>query len=169
MLKTEPEVRDFNESFRAAMARVCTPVAVVTTVEDGRPHGTTVSAFTSLSLNPPMILVSLDASSDLLALIRRTRCFGVNVLTRTQADLAHRFAIKGRDKFAGVSWVAAQGSARLAANAAWVACEVVQFVPGGDHLIVLGKVLSVEATEAEPLTYHARAFGTHMSMPPDLR
>jgi len=145
------------------MARVCTPVAVVTTIYDGRPHGTTVSAFTSLSLAPPMILVSLDVRSDLLALVRRTQRFGLNVLARAQADLAPRFATKGLGKFAGVSWTAAGGSARLTGNAAWVACEVADIVEGGDHRIVLGNVFIVEAGDAEPLTYHARAYGTHVS------
>ena len=147
------------------MARVCSPVAVVTTIDEGRPHGTTVSAFTSLSLHPPMILVSLDVSSELLALVLRTQRFGLNVLGRTQADLALRFATKGPAKFAGVSWTANHGSARLTGNAAWAACEVADVIEGGDHRIVLGNVLTVDAGDAEPLTYYARDFGTHTSLP----
>lgn len=89
-------VRTSPDAFRAAMAAVCTPVSVVTTMEDGLPYGTTVSAFTSLSLEPPMLLVSLDRNSDLLAMIRRTGRFGLNVLASSQPELAMNFARKGR-------------------------------------------------------------------------
>jgi flavin reductase (DIM6/NTAB) family NADH-FMN oxidoreductase RutF len=94
------------EEFRAVMAGVPTPVSVVTTLTDGRrPHGTTVSAFASLSMNPPMVLVSLDRGSDLLARLTIGTVFGVNVLGREQAALALDFARKGADKFTGVDWV----------------------------------------------------------------
>lgn len=72
------------DRFRKVMASVVTPVSVVTAMSggegDGLPHRTTVSAFASLSMNPPMVLVSLDRASDLLALVRQTGRFGVNVL-----------------------------------------------------------------------------------------
>ena len=82
----EPRTRDANtsvtltEHFREVMAGVATPVTVVTAMSDGPPHGTTVSAFASLSMNPPMVLVSLDRGSELLSLIQESRRFGVNVL-----------------------------------------------------------------------------------------
>src|SRR3954468_2305400 len=91
--------------FREVMAGVCTPVAVVTAMSDGLPHGTTVSAFASLSMNPPMVLVSLDRGSELLSLIQQSRRFGVNVLGSTQSALALTFARKGGvGKFADVPW-----------------------------------------------------------------
>ena len=71
---------------------------------DGRPHGTTVSAFASLSLRPPMVLVSLDAGSDLLVMVRETERFGVNILGSDQSPLAMGFARKGSTKFDGVSF-----------------------------------------------------------------
>src|ERR1700727_787104 len=74
--------------FRDTLARVPTPVTVVTSHIDRRPHGTTVSAFSSLSLEPPMILVSLDQNSDLLKIIQETGRFGVNVLAVGQQSLA---------------------------------------------------------------------------------
>lgn len=145
------------------MASVCTPVSVVTTVEDGRPHGTTVSAFTSLSMNPPMVLVSLDNGSDLLAIVQRTGTFGLNVLASSQAALARRFAKKGSEKFRGAAdWIEDFGAARLAGVSSWVACKVGEIVVGGDHLILLGEVVAAEATTADPLTYYARTFGTHI-------
>jgi flavin reductase (DIM6/NTAB) family NADH-FMN oxidoreductase RutF len=153
---------DLQAAFRAAMAGVCTPVSVVTTVEDGRPHGTTVSAFASLSMTPPMVLVSLDNGSDLLAIVQRTGNFGLNVLAYGQSALALRFAKKGPEKFSGAAWSAECGAARLDGVAAWVACTVGQIVEGGDHRVLLGNVVAAEAAEIEPLTYHARTFGTHM-------
>jgi flavin reductase (DIM6/NTAB) family NADH-FMN oxidoreductase RutF len=134
----------------------------VTTVEDGRPHGTTVSAFASLSMTPPMVLVSLDNGSGLLAMVQRTGTFGLNVLAAGQSALALRFARKGPEKFSGADWSHEFGAARLAGVAAWVACTVDRIVEGGDHLVVLGNVVAAEATETDPLTYHARTFGTHL-------
>src|SRR3954453_12184914 len=86
------------------MAGVATPVSVVTAIAGGLPHGTTVSAFASLSMDPPMVLVALDRNSDLLALVRDGGRFGLNVLERGQAELAKRFARKGNAKFDGVLW-----------------------------------------------------------------
>lgn len=150
------------ESFRAAMAAVCTPVAVVTNAEDGLPNGTTVSAFTSLSMNPPMILVSLDKGSDLLSKVPRIGTFGLNVLASGQSALARRFATKGPEKVRGVDWWNEFGRARLRAVAAWVACTVGRIVEGGDHLVQVANVVSAEAAEIEPLTYYARTFGTRL-------
>jgi flavin reductase (DIM6/NTAB) family NADH-FMN oxidoreductase RutF len=148
-------------SFREAMASVCTPVSVVTAIAGDRPHGTTVSAFASLSLSPPMVLVSLDRGSDLLALVRETGAFGVNVLAADQTRLALTFAGKGEQKFRGVGWSSHAGVPRIDGVSGWLACRVAQLVEGGDHIVVLGDVLTADTTPGQPLTYHARAFGTH--------
>lgn len=153
---------DLQTSFRSAMAGVCAPVSVVTTVEDGRAHGTTVSAFASLSMTPPMVLVALDNGSDLLAMVQRTGTFGMNVLAAEQSALALRFAKKGPEKFSGTDWSPAHGAARLGGVAAWVACTVNRIIEGGDHQVVLGDVVAAEAAEIDPLTYYARTFGTHL-------
>src|SRR5215475_2022293 len=130
----EPEV------FRAVMAAVCTPVAVVTAMDGNRPHGTTVSAFASLSLRPPMVVIALDHGSDLLAYIRHEGRFGLNVLASHQHDIAQRFARKGHDKFAEVAWVSDSGVPRIAECAGWLACAVADSIVGGDHTLVLGTV-----------------------------
>lgn len=148
-------------AFREVMAGVCTPVSVVTAMDGDRPHGTTVSAFASLSLNPPMVLVSLDRESDLLALVRRTDRFGVNVLADTQSELAKQFARKGSAKFHGVEWGPASGLPRLDGASGWLACAVSSLVDGGDHVIAIGEILDAETRDTAPLTYHQRRFGTH--------
>lgn len=152
-------------AFREVMAGVVTPVSVVTSVADGLPHGTTVSAFASLSMDPPMVLVALDRGSDLLALVRRTGRFGVNVLGSTQSTLALAFARKGGvGKFSGVPWELDHGLPRLPGAPGWLACDVTGLVDGGDHVIALARVVAAATLEGLPLTYHARVFGTHSSL-----
>lgn len=148
------------EAFREALASVCTPVSVVTSHHDGRPHGTTVSAFCSLSLQPPMVLVSLDRASDLLAMVSRSGVFGVNVLSDGQQDLAVSFARKGVDKFDGVEWRLERGVPRIAGAATWLVCSLDQLAEGGDHLVAMGLVEHAESGPGDPLLYRHREFGT---------
>jgi flavin reductase (DIM6/NTAB) family NADH-FMN oxidoreductase RutF len=152
--------------FREVMAGVATPVSVVTASAGGRPHGTTVSAFASLSMDPPMVLVSLDRASDLLALVREAGGFGVNVLGADQSALALAFARKGSDKFDGVPWGTDHGLPRLQGAPGWLACEVAGLVDGGDHVIALGVVVCADTLTGQPLTYHGRVFGTHTALDP---
>ena len=149
------------EQFRAVMAGVATPVSVVTTLTGGHPHGTTVSAFASLSMAPPMVLVSLDRGSELLARLAPGGVFEVNVLGSDQAALALAFARKGSDKFTGVDWSDDGGAPRISGSPGWLACTVSRLVEGGDHVIVLGEVRRAATADGPPLTYHARTFGTH--------
>ncbi|MGH3249595.1 MAG: flavin reductase family protein [Trebonia sp.] len=152
-------------AFREVMASVCTPVSVVTAMAGGLPHGTTVSAFASLSMNPPMVLVSLDLGSELLAVVRQTGQFGLNVLGSGQSALAMTFARKGgAGKFADVPWDIEAGVPRLPGAGGFLVCRVARLVPGGDHIIVLGDVLTARAGRSEPLTYHGRVFGTHVAL-----
>jgi len=145
--------------FKTALAAVCTPVTVVTTVHGGRPHGTTVSSFCSLSLDPPMVLVSLDRSSELLELICMSGRYGVNVLALNQSAIAQAFARKGRDKFAGVGHEIVAGLPRIDGASVWLQCCLSELVDGGDHIIAIGLVERACVREqAEPLMYHDRTF-----------
>lgn len=153
-------------TFREVMAGVCTPVAVVTTLDGVTPHGTTVSAFNSLSMDPPMMLVSLARMSNLLSAVRRTRRFGVNILSHDQSALAGAFAVKGASRFDGVSWTLDDGLPRLDGGAGWVTCTVQKFIDGGDHVVLLGVVIDADPRHhLAPLTYHRRTFGTHGPIP----
>jgi flavin reductase (DIM6/NTAB) family NADH-FMN oxidoreductase RutF len=156
---------DLQARFRNVMAGVATPVSVVTALSDGLPHGTTVSAFASLSMTPPMVLVSLDRASDLLARVRETGRFGVNVLGSDQSALALAFAKKGGTaKFNGVRWEIDNGLPRLPGAPGWLACDVVSLVDGGDHVVALGTVMAADTLAGRPLTYHGRVFGTHAAL-----
>jgi flavin reductase (DIM6/NTAB) family NADH-FMN oxidoreductase RutF len=162
---TQPVDEDLQTRFREVMAGVATPVSVVTGMAGGLPHGTTVSAFASLSMTPPMVLVSLDRGSDLLALIRESGRFGVNVLGADQSQLALSFAKKGgTGKFNGVRWDVDHELPRLPGAPGWLACEVAQLVDGGDHVVALGTVIAAETVSGQPLTYHGRLFGTHAAL-----
>jgi flavin reductase (DIM6/NTAB) family NADH-FMN oxidoreductase RutF len=146
--------------FREVMASVPAPVTVVTTFVDGRPHGSTVSSFASLSLDPPMVLIALDLGSGLLRRLRGAGRFAVNVLSSEQRELALAFARKGDDRFGEVAWDLSGGLPRLAGIAAWLACEVDGIITGGDHGIAMGRVVAAEHMPLPPLTYHRRLYGT---------
>ena len=151
--------------FREAMASVATPVSVVTTTWQDEYYGATVSAFSSLSMDPPMVLVSLDRRSALLEAIRSAGRFGLNILASSQSATALQFASsRGVGKFDGVAWYPASGLPRLEGILSWLACDVVELVEGGDHVIALGRVTSVATGEGIPLTYHRRVFGTHLAL-----
>ncbi|MCC3767881.1 flavin reductase family protein [Streptomyces sp. UNOC14_S4] len=146
------------------MAGVCAPVTIVTAAEGGLPYGTTVSAFASLSLRPPMVSVALDRASGLLARVLATGRFGVNVLGAGQDGLALRFARRGADRFGDpeVRWEYDHGLPRLSDAPGWLVCELTSVVEGGDHLLLLGTAVRLRtATGAAPLVYGHRVFGTH--------
>lgn len=153
------------ELFIESMASVCTPVTVASTrTEAGRAYGTTVSAFASLSLDPPMVTISLDRQSVLLGHVRRSGRIGINVLAHGQEDLAKTFARSRPDKFDHATWRWDNGLPHIDGVASWLACDVDGTVPGGDHVIVLGRVVHAESTTALPLIYARRMFGTHSEL-----
>jgi len=149
------------QAFLDVMASVVSPVTVVTAMIGDRPHGTTVSAFCSLSLDPPMVVVALDRRSDLRQGIEAGTPVGINVLGSDHSDLARQFARKGFDKFDGVEWTLDNGVPRILGAPGWLVCEASDVVPGGDHVLVLCTVSECEHCDAAPLAYHNRIFGTH--------
>lgn len=150
------------DSFKQVMAHVATPVAVVTALQDERPAGATVSAFASVSMTPPIILVALDRGSETLELVTASRRFGLNILNRHQHAAALIFAGKGgAAKFDGVPWKIDHAVPRLGGTSSWISCTVRDLIDGGDHVIALGDVVDAQHQNGDPLTYHGRRFGTH--------
>jgi flavin reductase (DIM6/NTAB) family NADH-FMN oxidoreductase RutF len=144
--------------FRHAIGHFATGVTVVTSVGlDGEPVGTTANAVSSLSLDPPLILVCFDRSSQTLEAVRTHGAFAVNVLSAPQRELSANFARRG---LAAV-WDGVRhrpgptGSPRLHGVLATLECTVEHRLPGGDHEIVIGRVRDVETgdTEAPPLLF----------------
>lgn len=138
------------------MARVPTPVTVVTAPGEPAPAGATASAVASLSLEPPLMLVCLDHSSRTLKALRASGRFGVNVLARDGADHARRFATRAPhpDKWSGVGHQERAGVPVLDAALVWVVCELRDLLDGGDHTIVTGGVLKLGARDGAPLLFH---------------
>lgn len=151
--------------FRRAMAHVAAPVSVVTTYAAGIPIGTTVSAFDSLSMRPPLMTIALQRSSHLLSSLTIGSPLGINVLGSTQEEIALRFARRDEDRFAGIRWTLVEDAPRLEGTHAWIALTVRERVAAGDHVVVIGDVVSAERGTGRPLTYHDRIFGTHHPHP----
>lgn len=152
-------------TFIEAMANVCAPVTIITTVTaDGTPYGTTVSAFSSLSLDPPMVTVSLGRESVLLTHVQRSGTIGVNILADGQEDIASRFARSRDDKFDGIEWSWDARLPRLGDCAGWLTCSVDEAIEGGDHVVLLARVNSAHTSSAPPLVYARRRFGTHSAL-----
>lgn len=162
-----PVDEELDAQFLSVMGGVSAPVVVVTAFDTDRPHGTTVSAFASLSRRPPMITVALDCSSALLPIIVATRRLGINVLCAGQSEIALNFARKDDNKFEDVEWHTADGLPRLSGVTGWLACDVESLVDGGDHHLVLGRVRAAVDTPDRPLVYHRREFGTHAAIASD--
>lgn len=147
-------------TFRDAMGHFVTGVTVVTTVHDGDALGATVSAFSSLSMEPPMLLVCLNRTSETGTAIAAVGDFTVNLLSDRQSDLAMRFASRKPGKFDGVALTSAPGEHPVLAGAlGWVRCRVVDTSFGGTHRILIAQAVAVGVSGGEPLTYFRGGFG----------
>ncbi|GGS60877.1 oxidoreductase [Streptomyces griseoviridis] len=145
------------DAFRFVMGRFCSGVTVVTAMGSAGPVGFTCQAFSSLSLDPPRIVLCVSRTSTSWPSIRNRASFCVNVLSRQQHALSERFARSGGDKFRGVAWApSSDGAPRLAEAAAWIDCYLHAEYDGGDHLVVIGDVSRLEAPAEprEPLLYY---------------
>ena len=146
--------------FRDAISRFATGVTVITTHAAGADHGTTASAVSSLSLDPPMLLICLNKSSATQAAIHDAGFFAVNILGDGQADLAHQFARKSTEKFDGVDLIRHETGAPILAEAlAYFECRVSELATGGTHTVFLAEVIGASAREGSPLTYFRGKFG----------
>lgn len=147
-----PEPADF----RKAMGSFAAGVTVVTACHDGRLVGTTVSAFSSVSMDPPLVMVCLKRDSRTLAALSQAGAFCVNILAQEQGNLAYRFAKSGADDRFALTAVEAGvcGAPLLAGCVAAVECELHAAHDGGDHEILVGRVLRVVTDETKtPLVY----------------
>jgi 3-hydroxy-9,10-secoandrosta-1,3,5(10)-triene-9,17-dione monooxygenase reductase component len=146
--------------FRDVLGRFASGVTVVTALEDGVPVGFTCQAFTSLSLEPPMVALAPTKTSTSWPRIAKAGAFCVNVLSSDQAALARSFAVSGADKFAGVAWHAGSlGTPILEGVLAWLECELGLIHDAGDHELVIGHVVTLDICEGEPLIFYRSGFG----------
>ncbi len=146
--------------FRNALGQFATGVTIVTACDSsGERVGATVSSFNSVSLDPPLVLWSLDKRAHSRAVFESTSHFAVHVLKLEQQELARRFATRGANKFAGLSCDAGLGAVPLLSDcAASFECETRNRYDGGDHLIFVGEVKRFTHAACAPLVFHGGAF-----------
>lgn len=159
----DPTTETFDvPTFRQVLARFATGVVVVTGATEDGPAGLTCQSFSSLSLDPPLVLLSTARSSTTWPRIAATGRFAVNVLAADQQDVSTRFAISGGDKFAGQGWhPGALGNPLLDGAIAHVECDIDATHDGGDHVIVVGRVRALEAPGLDagsPLVYYRSSY-----------
>lgn len=146
--------------FRRALALFTTGITVVTTRNaEGSPLGLTVNAFSSVSLDPPLVLVCIDNRSETHAGFESTRVFGVSVLAEDQEHWSRRFAGGGPAKFEGSPLTTGKHGLVLVPGAlAQLECRVAASHLAGDHTIYVGEVLSLRLTPGRPLLYHGSTY-----------
>ncbi len=142
--------------FRSALGKFATGVTVVTARDGEEDHGVTASSFNSVSMDPPLILWSIDKGAYSLDVYRHAEHFVVNVLGNEQVDISNRFARRGEDKFAGIATAPGLGGvARVTGAAAHFECRTWNVYEGGDHLIIVGEVLRYAyRNEGSALVFH---------------
>lgn len=143
-------------SFRQALAQFASGVTVVTTRNAaGDPLGLTVSAFCSISLSPPLVLVSVDVGSEAHAGFRDSGVFAVSILAEGQDDVSRLFARPGTAKFRELTLSAGQGGLPVVPGAlAHIECEVRAAHPAGDHILYVGEIVALAVRPGRPLLYN---------------
>jgi flavin reductase (DIM6/NTAB) family NADH-FMN oxidoreductase RutF len=143
------------EEFRRALGHFASGVTVVTLKSgDGKPRGITVSAFSSVSLEPPLVMICIDKRSSVHVHLEEGSHFAVNILADDQELISRRFASREEDRFEGVGFsYGVTGSPLLTGALATIECRVVHAYPGGDHTIFVGEVEATGVTDGKPLAY----------------
>jgi flavin reductase (DIM6/NTAB) family NADH-FMN oxidoreductase RutF len=156
-------------SFRKALGCFATGITVITTLtpESKGPVGVTVSAFSSLSLDPPLVLFCLGNGTSSMEAFKTFGHFCINILSEHQRDLSIRFASRSEDKWQGAAWSAgSNGAPVLPGCLATLECSLVNVVDGGDHQIFIGKVEKMKHQEGgSPLVYFRGSYMEPASSP----
>ena len=145
---------DKNE-LRRVMGHFATGVTVITTIStDGKLFGLTANAFSSLSLDPPLVVVCVDKKAESWPHFEQSRVFTVNFLSDDQEALSRRFAVSGGPKFEGVAYrLGANGAPILDGTLGFIECKLAAAYPGGDHSIYVGEVQEAQTIEGKPLLF----------------
>jgi flavin reductase (DIM6/NTAB) family NADH-FMN oxidoreductase RutF len=154
--------RQRHEHYREVISHFATGVAVITAAGPDGPSGLTVNALCSLSLEPLLLLVCFENSARTLPLVREAQCFGVNILAHEQHGLSGVFASKAprREKFEDARWELRGGVPVLGGALAWLACELRETHPGGDHTIAIGAVVDMGYDpDGQPLLWYRGRYG----------
>jgi 4-nitrophenol 2-monooxygenase / 4-nitrocatechol 4-monooxygenase, reductase component len=153
--------------FRRVLGHFPTGVSVITTVHDGQLHGMTANSFTSVSLDPMLVLACLACGARTALAIQSAGHFAVNILAEDQEEVSQRFAKPGQDHFDGLDVIRAHRGLPLIPGAlAYLVCSVEDVVQAGDHDIVLGRVEDCQASRngASPLVFFKGGYSSLPSM-----
>ena len=147
--------------FKESLSSWPSGVTIVTSAWEGRVHGMTVSAFSSVSLDPPLVLVCAAKDSNTHSLIRESGVYSVSVLSEGQEPLSNRFASKAEEhrRFEGLDCPrGATGCPHIPGAVSALDCRVIESIDAGDHVIYVGRVEAVSTTSGAPLVYHQGAY-----------
>jgi flavin reductase (DIM6/NTAB) family NADH-FMN oxidoreductase RutF len=149
-------------AFRMACGKFATGITIVTVIgPDGLPHGMTVNSFTSVSLDPPLVLVCIDRKATIRPKLEAANAIGINVLAENQRDLSAQFSRRGTDRFETTPWFAGELGVPLIDGAlAHYECETERITDGGDHLIFIAEVRHLQCFNGRPLLYYASGYET---------
>jgi flavin reductase (DIM6/NTAB) family NADH-FMN oxidoreductase RutF len=144
-----------NRELRSAFGSFMTGVTIVTTAGvDGQPRGFTANSFTSVSLEPPLLMICIGKQAASMEVFRHARGFAVNILSEAQKEISVLFASKRADKFEAAKWRAGPfGNPLIEGSAAWFDCARYQVIDSGDHIILMGHVEAFSYSDANPLGY----------------
>ena len=155
--------------FRNTLAQWASGVTVVTTTHEGLRYGMTASSFSSVSLEPPLILICVGKAAFTHDLLLQTGVFAVNILAASQLDLGKRFAEKHgeyADRFSDLNVInGSTGSPLLIDSLALLECRTTQAVDAGDHTVFIAEVIDSKINGGEPLLYVNRMWGTFKEQP----
>jgi flavin reductase (DIM6/NTAB) family NADH-FMN oxidoreductase RutF len=148
------------DEFRLVCSRFATGVCVITTaVPDGGPHGITVNSFTSLSLDPPLVMAAIGSLSKQLPAFEKSGFFAVNILEEGQEVLSRHFARRLEGRFQDIPWNPGKtGSPVFADTLGVIECEIVQSFDTGDHRVLIGKAVFAKVHEGKPLLYYRSGY-----------
>ena len=151
-----------DKQFRNVLGHFATGVTIITAIDGEEPVGMAANSFTSLSLDPPLILFCPAKSSTTWPPIRDSGRFCINVFAAHHEEMSRRFSARGVDRFAGVAWHDRGAGPALDDAVAWIECTIDAIHEGGDHLIVVGAVDALEIREAnvEPLVFFRGSYGS---------
>ena len=140
---------------RKSLGKFSTGVTIVTSIDsEGVPVGMTVNSFSSVSLDPALVLWCIDKKQPSYDTFMDAKGYAVNILSKDQSDLCYKFSSQSYDKFENVNWKKSKNGFPLIENSlAWFDCKKWNYYCGGDHQILVGEVTSFNSSELKPLTF----------------
>ena len=158
------------EQLRAAMRAWTAGVTIVAATHDGQTHGMTVNSFTSISLEPPMIMISMQTGSRTHELIEGSKAFGLTILSNEQSEISDIFAGRVKDledRFTGIKTeTLTTGSPLIVGGLAWMDCRLAQTVEIGKNSLLIAEVIAAKGSgEGKPLVYHNRDYWELTKLP----